>query len=313
MRYSIVVPVYGNEGSLRQLVDRLVDIAGELDDPMEVVFVVDGSPDRSEEVLRSLLPTAGLASQLIVHSRNFGAFPAIRTGLTAAKGDFIGVMAADMQEPPELMLEFFTVLAGGTADVAVGRREGRNDPAITSLMSRAFWSIYRRWVNPEIPRGGVDVFAVNRRVADELIVLRESHTSLVGLLYWVGFRRTEVPYTRSAREEGTSGWTFHKKLRYLMDSVFAFTDLPIVMLTTVGFVGAVVTATVGVVVFVAWLAGAITSTGYTPLMLAVLFSTFLLLSGLGVVGAYVWRIYENSKRRPHAISTVVAESDGSGG
>ena len=126
-------------------------------------------------------------------------------------------------------------------------------------------------------------------------------SSLVGLLYWVGFRRAEVPYQRLAREHGTSGWSLRKKVRYLLDSIFSFTDLPLSMLIAVGFIGGVLTLAATAVVIVAYLSGSISEPGYTPLMLVILFSTFSLLSALGIVGSYVWRAFENTKRRPSAI------------
>ncbi|HZL04556.1 MAG TPA: glycosyltransferase, partial [Coriobacteriia bacterium] len=139
IRYSVVIPVYGNEGSVEALLRRLEGLVPQLDGPMEAVFVVDGSPDNSLARLRELIPSATISTQLISHSRNFGSFAAIRTGIQAALGDYIGVMAADLQEPPELMVEFFRLLAADEADIAVGRREGRNDPAVSSFLSRVFW------------------------------------------------------------------------------------------------------------------------------------------------------------------------------
>ncbi len=300
--YSVVVPVYTNEGTLADVVGRLADVARNLPGALEVVFVVDGSPDGSLAALRQLLPNAPYASQLVVHSRNFGSFAAIRTGLMAASGEYVGVMAADLQEPPELTGEFFAALTDGKHDVAVGRRISRDDPAVSSAMSRMFWGVYRRLINPEIPPGGVDVFACTRPVVDELLRLTESHSSLIGLLYWVGHDRVEVPYHRQARRHGESGWTLRKRARYLLDSVFSFTDIPISVLSGVGAIGAVGTVIAAIIVFVSWATGNINDVGYTPLMLVLLFSTFSLLSGLGVVGSYVWRTYENSKGRPWAIT-----------
>ena len=294
--YSVVIPVYTNEATLGAVIERLEGVAARLPGDLEAVFVVDGSPDGSQVVLERLLPEAKISSQLVVHSRNFGSFPAIRTGLAAARGRYIGVMAADLME------QFFDVLRTGDADIAIGRRESRADPAVSSLLSRTFWGLYRRLINPAIPRGGVDVFGCTREVAGHLLALGEAHSSLVGLLYWVGFRRTEVPYSRVERTEGRSGWTLRKRVRYMLDSVFSFTDIPISLLSTVGFAGAVVTALIGVVVFLSWLTGGIDEVGYTPLMLVMLFSTFILLSGLGVVGSYVWRTYENSKARPVSVA-----------
>jgi len=148
----------------------------------------------------------------------------------------------------------------------------------------------------------VDVFGCTREVADHLLALDEAHSSLVGLLYWVGFRREEVPYQRVARTSGSSGWTLKKRVRYLLDSVFSFTDIPISMLTTVGVCGGLLTVLAAVIVFVGWATGGIDDPGYTPLMLVVLFATFTILSALGIVGAYVWRTYENSKGRPLSVA-----------
>lgn len=308
--YSVVLPVYGNESTLADLIERLGGVAEQLDGPMEAVFVVDGSPDGSLALLRRLLPGAPFPSQLVLHSRNFGSFPAIRTGLSVARGDFIGVMAADLQEPPDLMVAFFADLAAGGHDVVVGRREARADPAMTSLASGTFWSLYRRVINPEIPRGGVDVFGCTREVAEHLVSMDEAHSSLVGQLFWLGYRRGEVPYERAPRVSGRSGWTLRKRVRYLLDSVFAFTNIPISLLTAVGVLGGLITTIIALVVFVGWAVGRITDPGYTPLMLVMLFSTFTILSGLGIVGAYVWRTFENSKHRPIAVPMKHEEYDG---
>src|SRR5665811_421831 len=133
VRYSVVVPVYGNEATLPALIERLKVMADGLDAPMEAVFVVDGSPDGSLLVLRKLLPMSGLAAQLVSHSRNFGSFAAIRTGFAAARGDYIAAMAADLQEPAELVEQFFEHLSSGEYDVAVGVRTGRDDPLTTTM------------------------------------------------------------------------------------------------------------------------------------------------------------------------------------
>ena len=302
IRYSVVVPVYGNEATLPLLIERLEKLAARLDGPMEGVFVVDGSPDGSLVLLRRLLPDAAFPSQLVAHSRNFGSFAAIRTGFAAAAGDFVAAMAADLQEPPELVEELFERLATGRYDVAVGTRTGRDDPFVSRLLSQGFWSLYRRWVQPQMPPGGVDIFGCTRQVSDQLVRLDESHSSLVGLLYWLGYRRAEVSYRRAPRTEGKSGWSFKRKLRYFLDSIYSFTDLPVMLLTLVGAVGGALTLLAGAGLIAARLTGVIQQAGYTPLMLVILLATFTLLFGLGVVGSYVWRTYENTKGRPGAVA-----------
>lgn len=298
IRWSVVVPVYGNRDSLPALVDRLIELDDSRDGRLEAVFVVDGSPDDSLEVLRRALADGHLESQVLSLSRNFGSFSAIRAGLAVARGEYIAVMAADLQEPVEVVASFFDALAADECDIAVGERIGRDDPAASAFASRLYWRLYQRFINPEIPTGGVDVFGCTKAIADRIVAFPETRSSLIGLLYWIGFRRKTFPYHRQPRHSGRSGWTFGRKLRYLFDSIYAFTDLPIILLQALGFVGVILSFLIGVIVFVGWLVGAIRQPGYTPLMIVIAGSTSAMLLAMGVVGSYVWRAYENSKNRP---------------
>lgn len=301
IRYSVVVPVYNNAATIPELVRQLDLLARDRDGSLEVVFVVDGSPDNSLEVLRECLEQVSLCARIVPLTRNFGSFSAIRIGLRLSRGDFIAVMAADLQEPPEVVAEFLDVMDAGTADIVMGRRVGRADPVLSSAASRLYWSAYRKLINREVPSGGVDVFGCTREVALVIGSFNETHTSLVGLLFWVGYRRTFVDYQRLPRASGSSGWTARKKMRYLLDSVYSFTDLPVVVLSVVGLVGVVVACVLAVVVVVGWATGVIGVAGYTALMIVLLGSSSAILLGLGVVGSYVWRSYENGKQRPYAL------------
>lgn len=300
--YSLIVPVYRNEGSIPDLLGAIEELHDALGGRLEAVFVVDGSPDRSAELLQALLPAQRFAARLVLLSRNFGAFAAIRVGLQHATGDHFAVMAADLQEPPELALEFFRTLAADEYDVVVGTREGRADPLGSRLAAGAFWGVYRRLVVRDMPAGGVDIFGCNRAFRDCLLACEEANTSLVALLFWLGFRRKQVAYTRRARVHGGSGWTLRKKVTYLMDSVFAFTDLPVRVLMTFGLTGLLVSLSLGVVVLSARLAGLFDVPGYAATILVVLFFGGINALGLGVVGSYAWRGYENTKRRPLAVA-----------
>lgn len=304
IRFSVVVPVYKNEQSLPEVVQRLEALQARLPGALETVFVVDGSPDNSAIVLKELLHDSPLQSQLLVHSRNFGSFAAIRSGFLAARGDYIAAMAADLQEPVELIETFFAKLASGDFDVAVGTREARTDPALSRLLSNSYWALYRKWIQKDMPVGGVDIFACTKAVAANISNLQESNSSLVGLLFWLGYRRAEVPYVRRERVHGKSAWSFGKKVGYLLDSVFSFTSLPISIILTVGVLGAIASLVVAFVVFLSWAFGAITVPGYAALMLVLLFSTGAVLAAMGIVGTYVWRTFENTKNRPGAIVMV---------
>lgn len=207
---TLVIPVYRNEGNLPDLLVAIAGVNTQLDNDLEVVFVVDGSPDRCYEILREKLPSQPFRSKLILLSKNFGSFMAIRTGLQNGSGDRFAVMAADLQEPPELVLEMNRVLLGQDTDVVVGVREGRQDPWGSRMASYLFWGLYRRYVIPEIPPGGVDMFACNRAFRDTLLTLDERHSSLIAQIFWLGYRRKVVTYTRQERVHGTSAWTLRK-------------------------------------------------------------------------------------------------------
>ncbi|MCC5577025.1 glycosyltransferase family 2 protein [Microtetraspora sp. AC03309] len=311
--FSVIVPVYRNAEFVPQLIAEFSAINAIVAEryamPMEFVFVVDASPDDSFDLLKEALPRAPFQSQLLLHARNFGSFAAVRTGLRAARGDYFATIAADLQEPPDLLLRFLDRLVND-ADIAVGVREGREDPGVSRLSANIFWGFYRRFVVRDIPPGGVDVFGCNRRIRDELLQMEEANSSLVGLVFWLGFRRCEIPYERRARAYGKSAWTVRKKINYLLDSVFAFTDLPIRILTILGALGFVVAGCLAVLVIVMRLTGQIPLAGYTATILVITFFGALNTLGLGFIGSYAWRSYENTKKRPLALVSSARSFDG---
>lgn len=295
---TLVIPVYRNEASLTELLLAMNGLHQSMTEGFEVVFVIDGSPDRSYEILREALPKQAYASRLVLLSRNFGSFAAIRAGMAAGNGEYFAVMAADLQEPPELVLEMNRLLREGKTDVVVAVREGRADPLLTRLPAALFWGLYRRFVVPEIPPGGVDVFACNRVFRDQLLQLEERHSSLIAQIFWLGFRRGFINYERQSRQHGKSAWTLRKKINYLMDSVFAFTDLPIRLLIRLGGGAALLSGLFGIFVILARLFGDIAVPGYAATMVTIVFFGALNLFALGIVGSYAWRTYENTKARP---------------
>jgi polyisoprenyl-phosphate glycosyltransferase len=295
---SLVIPVYKNEGNIPPLMKALAALHRALEGHLEVVFVVDGSPDRSHALLSELLTQATFPAQLLLLSRNFGSFSAIRAGLKVARGQRFAVMAADLQEPPELVLAFDEQLRSGDCDVVIGQRDGRDDPLLSRMSSQVFWRLYRRWVQPEIPPGGVDVFACGPKVRREILRMRERNSSLIGLLFWVGFRRSFVGYKRRPRVIGRSGWTLGRKVRYLGDSVFSFTDMPIRILTGLGTLALIGSLVFAAIVLHRRIFASIPVPGYAATVLLVTFFGALNSLGLGIIGGYVWRTFENTKRRP---------------
>ena len=308
---SLIVPVFRNESSLDRLLAELTELHRTLPAPLEIVFVMDGSPDRSAEILRQRLPSAPFPAQLISLSRNFGSFSAITAGLEAAAGDYFAVLAADLQEPPELIAHFYKVLSEDQADVVFGCRKGRSDPWLSEFFSRLFWRIYRAAVLAEMPRDGVDVFGCNRQVRDCLLRCPETTTNLIALLFWLGFRRQYAFYERQPRKEGASAWTISRKVKYSLDSIFNFTDLPIQLLLLVGTAGMIFAALFGIVLIAAKLSGKIPVPGYSAIVLTVVFFGGLVSMGLGIIGQYLWLTLRNVRRRPNYI-VAAAEHYGGG-
>jgi len=298
--FSLIVPVYKNRESLSALLIVLQKINEKMK-TLEVVFVVDGSPDESYLFLKTHLISQPFQSQLILLSRNFGSFAAIRAGLESATGNFFAVMAADMQDPPELIVEFFEALKSDEADVTLGIRKGRSDPLMSRIFSTIFWSCYRHFIQKDMPPGGIDVFGCNRLFLDQLISLNESNSSLIGLLFWLGFRRKFIPYVRLPRKHGKSAWSFRRKLKYLSDSLFSFSDLPIRILILFGIFGVLFSVGFGFFAFLAKIYNWVRIPGYTTTLLITLFFTGFNSLGFGIIGSYIWRAFENSKARPQTV------------
>jgi glycosyltransferase involved in cell wall biosynthesis len=296
---SLVIPIYKSEANLPDLLKAVAGLADQT--PLEAVFVIDGSPDHCAAILERELPRQPFASQLVQLSRNFGSFSAIAAGLEQGRGDYFAMLAADLQEPPELMLEFVNRLRSGQVDVVVGQRTGREDPWLSRILSNTFWRVFRRFAVGDVPPGGVDTFGCTRQVRDCLLELREVDSSLVSLLFWVGFRRAEVPFIRRKRLLGKSSWTLRKKIDYAVYSFFSFTDLPVRLLLLTGASAAALALVVGIIIFSARVLGLIRVPGYAALALLILFYGGTTTFALGLIGQYVWLALQNARRRPKYI------------
>ena len=302
---SVVIPVYRNAENIPQLLGALASLHAELGPDFEVVFVVDGSPDQSYALLRKALPREVFKSKLVLLSRNFGSFAAIRAGLEHATGDWMAIMAADLQEPPELILRFREALAAGDCDVVFAAREGRQDPFLARSASALFWWLYRKLVQDRMPAGGLDVFACTRLFAEQLLRLQEANSTLVGLVVWMGFRSKKIGYHRQARQIGKSAWTLSRKWKYLKDSIFAFTDLPFRLLSAMGTVAVACSVIISTLAIIYRVTGRTPVPGYTITVVLIMFFGGINAIGLSLLGGYLWRAFENTKARPNYLVATV--------
>jgi polyisoprenyl-phosphate glycosyltransferase len=294
---SVVVPVFNNAETLPALLERLRAVGERLEHRLELVFVDDGSSDESYALLEAEAARDARVGALRL-SRNFGSNAAILAGLTHAHGDAVVVLAADLQDPPELIPELVRAWEGG-AEVVLAERRTRDDPWLTTVTSSIFNRLFRRLVFRDFPRGGFDFLLLSGRVASVLVSMGERNSYLFGQAIWVGFRRAIVPYDRAAREAGRSGWTLRKKLKYFVDAFTAFSYVPIRAASLLGFTLALVGFVYAALVVALRLAGVIEGApGFTTLAVLVLVIGGIQLIVVGMIGEYLWRVLEETRRRP---------------
>lgn len=297
---SLIIPIYRNEENLESLIQSLKKLSQKVRD-FEVVFVVDGSPDNCEKILAEQRAKMPFKSVLIVHSRNFGPYSAVRTGLKLASKGICGMISADLQEPLELILKFHQYLQNEDIDIAVGTRLSRNDGFFTDFTSKLFWVFYSSLINSEIPRGGVDVFALNSNAKHKLLEINENDSSLIAQLFWIGFNRIEVPYNRQKRKIGKSASSFRKRLNYMADSTLSFSSLPIKCIGFLGFLFLVFSTIYATYILYLSLYLEINPPGFASIVLIIMAGFSINLICLFVLGVYIWRTFKNTQNRPNAI------------
>jgi dolichol-phosphate mannosyltransferase len=294
---SVVVPVYFSSATLRPLLTRLRGIAAGLPAlDFEYVMVDDGSTDASFAILQEEAAADPRVRALRL-SRNFGSNAAILAGLNYAQGDCCVAIAADLQDPPELIPELIAQWQAGN-DIVLAARQSRDDPFVSRVFADAFNRLFRTFVFRDFPKDGFDFMLASRRVVRQIVAMNERNSYIFGQIMWVGYQRAVVYYDRAAREEGKSTWTIAKKVKYFIDAFTAFSYLPVRAATLLGVLLALGGFAWAFVVVLARLFGWIPESGFAAVMVAllVLSGTQLVVSGL--IGEYLWRVLEESRNRP---------------
>ncbi len=295
---SIVVPVYYNAASLEALQQRLAALAERHPaQRFEFIYVDDGSGDSSFEVLRRM---AEKDERLVVVrlSRNFGSQSAIMAGISQARGQAVGFIAADLQDPPETLDEMIAAWQQGRRVVLAVRRDRKGDPWTTRLFSNLFNALFQKLVFSGFSPQGIGFFLLDRKVADVLLRCEEKNPHLVGLIYWTGFPVHTVQYDRVERSSGRSRWTFGKKLKYFIDAFVAFSYLPLRAASVLGILLALAGGLYAATLITLRILGVVDVQGWTALMVVVLLLSGVQLIMLGVIGEYLWRNFDASRRRP---------------
>ncbi len=297
MKLSIVIPVYYNEDNLYPLYEDLKEkVFKKIDCDYELILVDDGSKDKSFEVIKEL----SMMDEHIVPlklSRNFGEHSAILAGLSKATGDCVAMKAADLQEPSEMIIEMLEKYRQGNK-VVIAVREDREEAFTRKLASSVYTFIMRKLALSEMPKGGFDCFLIDRQVIDLLNMMEEKNTTLMGQILWSGFKSTKIYYTRKKREIGKSKWTLSKKFKLFFDSIFGFSYFPIKFISATGLITFICSMIWLIITIIMKLNGHITVEGYTTLMILMLMGFGIIMLSLGILGGYVWRMFDAIRKRP---------------
>lgn len=296
-KLSIIVPVYYNEENLLPLYNDLKEkVTSKLNCDYEIVFVDDGSKDNSYAVMKELKKLDDKIV-LVKLSRNFGEHAAILAGLSKCTGDCAVRKAADLQEPSEMILDMLEKYKEGNK-VVLAVRADRDEPASQKMFSNLYAYLMRKFAIPTYPKGGFDSFLIDRQIIDLLVEMKEKNTSLMGQVVWSGFKTATVPYTRLKREIGKSRWTLSKKIKLVFDSLLGFSYFPIKFITGVGFVSFAISVIWLIVVLIQKIIGVIDMEGYTSLLILLLMSFGIIMLSIGILGEYIWRMFDATRNRP---------------
>jgi len=295
---SIVVPVHNEEANLQRLYDEVTATLRGIDGlTWEFIFVDDGSRDRSFEVIRHLRDSdPGVRG--LRFPRNFGSHVAIAAGIDHCLGDATVIMAADLQDPPELLSAFVAQWCEGY-DIVWGARAGRDDGFMRSRLMKMFYRLVRRFAIPTYPAGGTGSFClIGRPVVETFRECKERNRLTFGLIAWSGFRQIEVPYHRPARAAGHSSWTTGRLVKSAVDTFAAFSFAPIRAISYFGLAVSLMSFLLGFYLLINKFAYGTKVEGWTSVMLAVLVLGGVQLTMIGVLGEYLWRVAEEARARP---------------
>ena len=298
---SVVVPVYYNSGSLPPLFDKLLEVEGrlrDLDMGLELIFVDDGSGDDSWQVLLGLKQRRP-ATKLVKLSRNFGAVHCSKTGFRYVTGDCFMILAADLQDPPDMIIEMARHWREGSKFV-IAARASREDPLVSRVYSFLYYRLLNALVVKDYPAGGFDMALMDRALLPHLV--HSSKNVFTPLLaYWLGFKPTVLTYHRPAREHGKSRWTFSRKFKAFLDVMLGFSATPIRAMSAFGVVVASISFAYGSIVFLWALLRGIEVPGFASIVALITFLLGIIILMLGVIGEYLWRVFDETNKRPETV------------
>lgn len=295
--FSIVVPIYFNELNIPHTIPRLKKLEEMLNNfKLEIIFVDDGSKDRSFELLMEERKK-DQRIKIVKLSKNFGSMSAIQAGLSIASGDCVGIIAADLQDPPELFVEMIEKWKQGKK-VIMATRADREESFSQKMFSNTYYYFMDKLALKGYPSGGFDFVLLDKQVVSELNEIKEKNTNIMSLIFWLGHEQETIPYIRQERKYGKSRWTMSKKVKLFIDSFVSFSFAPIRFMSLIGLITATISFLYGLFVIFNSIFGTIVMQGWTTIIALITFLLGIIMVMIGIIGEYLWRILDESRKRP---------------
>ena len=297
MKLSIVVPVFNEEESLDELFNRSLSALERITPNFELILVNDGSSDNSLEIIKTF-HEKDKRYKVIDLSRNFGHQAAVLAGISHTSGEYVGVMDADLQDPPELFQEFLDKAMKDGFDVVYGVRKKRKEGWLKKIGYLLYYRLLTRIANLDLPLDSGDFCLMHRRVVDEILSIPEQGLYIRGIRHWVGFRQIGLPYDRPERFAGDTKYSFRALFKLAYNGIFGFSDFPIRFMGQIGVLTIIISLLYTIFILSKKLIWGDIIEGFTTLILAIFFFGGVQLLSISILGEYIIRTYNESRKRP---------------
>ncbi|MDB4538893.1 glycosyltransferase family 2 protein [bacterium] len=297
MDISVIIPVYNEEKNIQNLYHRLSKVLHGLGVSYELIFVNDGSKDASIGLIK-VLSKKYESVKYIDFSRNFGHQIAVTAGLDKTSGDAVVIIDADLQDPPELIIEMYQKRLEGFEVIYAKRKNRRGENFLKLLTASVFYRLLAKMTSISIPVDTGDFRMIDNKIVEVLREMPEKNKYLRGQISWIGFNQTFVEYERQERQAGATGYTYRKMLHFALDGITAFSDVPLKIVTYFGFIVSVIAFFVAIYALLAKFVWENSVPGWTSLMIAILFIGGIQMIAIGIIGEYLSRMNHNIRNRP---------------